>query len=567
MSLSLSLRTASVAALLLCLVALPAVAQSERPAVTQTLAFENATVITEPGSEQTGVTVVVRNGIIRTVEAGASIPFDARVIDADSLYIYAGFIDGFSHTGIDMPEEEDAGSVDDPGNPSAARAGVQPERNASAFFDPGASRVNQLRMQGVTTAHVAPEGRMLPGQGALVNLHGSNAEAALLTDGVSLFGQFRGARGSWPNVVSPSTTMGVISMMRQVLRETERRQQLEAAYAGDPQGRQRPPRDAAHTALMPLLDGERPLIFAASSATDAHRILALQREMSFPLMIAGLKEGFNLLDVLQDADVPLFLSLDLPERTELDENEEPTAYDPMLRVHDASDTERERANLEQRLRAEQERYINQAATLHDAGLSFGFSTEGVSPGDLHGHLRTLAESGVPHDVLLAALTTTPAQTFGVDRQLGRVAPGFIANLVVTDGPLFDEDTGIRHVVVDGHLYTKDEAEAGEVTGDAEAVTGTWTMTLETPQGDIDIEVQLRGDDTGLTGSVVGPDGSEERLQSISFDGETLSFVVPGSQMGDARVSGTIEEDRFDGTISASGMSFDVTGQRTSPDRR
>jgi hypothetical protein len=116
------------------------------------------------------------------------------------------------------------------------------------------------------------------------------------------------------------------------------------------------------------------------------------------------------------------------------------------------------------------------------------------------------------------------------------------------------------------LYTQDSASEGEVTGDAEAVVGAWTMTLETPQGEVDIDVTISGDASGLSGTVVGPDGSEEQLESISFDGETLSFVVPGSQMGDARVSGTVEGNRFDGSLSAGGMSLDVTGQRTSPER-
>lgn len=554
---------------LLCLPFLSAYGQSDdRPAVTRTLAFENATVVSAPGTQQSGVTVVVRDGVIRAVDAEADIPYDARVINADSLYIYAGFIDGFSQAGIEMPESDD-GEVEDPGNPPPERAGIQPERQATTFFDPTAGRVDQLRSQGFAAAHIVPDGRMLPGQSALVSFHGSDANEATIQDGMSQFAQFRGARGSWPNVVSPSTTMGVIAMMRQVMYEADRRQQLEAAYEEDPQGQPRPPRDAAHTALMPVLDGEQPLLFNASSAVDIRRALDLQQELDVSLMLANLKAGFETVDALQTANVPLFLSLDLPERTELPSDTtdaERPAPDSDFQVGPDLDTEGERTNLERRLRAEQERYIGQAATLHEAGLSFGLTTHDVSPGDVHEHLRTLHESGVPEEALLAALTTVPAEAFGVERQLGRVAPGFIGNLVVTDAPLFDEDTRIRHVVVDGHLYTQDEAEEGEITGDVEAVVGDWTMTLETPQGEIDIDITISGDASGLSGTVVGPDGSEEQLESISFDGETLSFVVPGSQMGDARVSGTVEDNHFEGSLSARGTSLDISGQRTPPSR-
>jgi len=562
-------RAALLTAVLLCFSFLSAYAQSDdRPAVTRTLAFENATVVSAPGTQQSGVTVVVRDGVIRAVGANADIPYDARVIEADSLYIYAGFIDGMSQAGIEMPDPEDDSneSTDDP---SLARSGVQPERHAPAFFDPTASRVTQLRNQGFAAAHVVPDGRMLPGQGALMALHGDNADAATIQEGVSQFAQFRGARGSWPNVVTPSTTMGVIAMMRQVMREADRRQQLEAAYASNPQGQPRPPRDAAHTALMPVLDGNQPIMFAAASALDIRRVLDLQQELGFPLMLANLKSGFETVDALQSADAPLFLSLDLPERTELPSDTtdaERSAPDQVFQVGPGLELDRERENLQLRLRDEQERYIAQAATLHEAGLDFGITTHDVSPGDVHDRLRTLRDSGVPEETLLAALTTVPAEAFGVSRQLGRVEPGFIGNLVVTDAPLFDEDTAIRHVVVDGHLYTQEESDAGEITGDVEAVVGDWTMTLETPQGEVDIDITITGDASSLSGTVVGPDGSEEQLESISFDGETLSFVIPGSQIGDARVSGTVEGDRFDGSLSASGMSLDISGQRTSPER-
>ena len=50
---------------------------------------------------------------------------------------------------------------------------------------------------------------------------------------------------------------------------------------------------------------------------------------------------------------------------------------------------------------------------------------------------------------LAALTTVPAELLGLSRSLGTVERGKIANLFITDGPLFEEDTKVRRVFVDG----------------------------------------------------------------------------------------------------------------------
>jgi hypothetical protein len=210
----------------------------------------------------------------------------------------------------------------------------------------------------------------------------------------------------------------------------------------------------------------------ADDALSIHRAVGLQEELDVPFVLAGLAEAHYTLETLEDTDAPFFLTLDLPEKPEVadttlaDTTDRPSRfYDSDLRTADFRDVEEEEENLELRHAAERKKYLQTAATLHEAGVAFGFTTRNVDAGDVHANLRTMIEEGLPEDAALAALTTRPASLLGLENRLGTVEAGKIANLVVTDGPLFDEDTSVQHVFVDGRLYDYSDDDPDEADGD------------------------------------------------------------------------------------------------------
>ena len=541
----------------------------EVPTVTDTYALENARVVQAPGQVLESTTVVVRDGVIEAVGEDAEVPYDARSIEADSLVVYAGFIDGLSHAGVEMPDEEDP-DADDPGNPPPDAAGIQPDRSVRPLLTPDESNLASLRKAGFTAGHVVPEGGMLPGTSAHIFYGGETANDMMLDAQPTLFAQIQTASG----YVYPATDMAVIAKMRQLYREAERRQELEAAYERDPTGRPQPPADPQHTALFPVLDGEQPLAFYADEALSLHRILSLRQELGFPLILAGLADSHRMIDDLRNADAPLFLTLDLPEEpdrsadpdtTVVDTTDQPSKYyEPDLRTPSQEAMDEEETNLELRHALERQKYLETAATLHDEGIEFGFTTREAKPGDVRENLRTMIDQGLPAQTALAALTTRPAAQLGLDDRLGTVEEGKIANLLVTDGPYFSEDTEVQHVFVDGQLYdySSDGEEEGEVTADVSAVVGTWSYTLETPGGEFSGTITIEGDQSDLEGTFTGPQGDEQEIQSVSFDGTTLSFTVDSPQGGSVSVSVTVEGETFEGTASTSGGSFPITGERT-----
>jgi len=544
----------------------------EVPTVTDTYVVEDARVVQAPGEVLESATVVVRDGLIEAVGSDVSVPYDARRIAGDSLTVYAGFIDGLSHAGVEMPENEGNEQDDvDPGDPPPDRAGVQPDRTVRPFLAPDASDLEGLRKAGFTAGHVVPEGQMLPGHGAYIHYGGDTATDMMMAPSPTLFGQIEAADG----YVYPATEMAVIAKMRQLFRETARREELRAAYNQNPSGRRQPPQDPEHSALVPVLDGTTPMAFYADDALTLHRVLGLQSELGFPLVLAGLAESHETVDALQGTDAPLFLTLDLPEEptrspasdtTIADTTDAPSQYySPELRTPSYETVADEEANLELRHATERQEYLETAATLQEAGLQFGFTTREADADDIRGHLRTMIDQGLSEEAALAALTTRPASHLGLSNRLGTVEAGKVANLVVTDGSYFADDTAVQHVFVDGRLYdySGDEDSESTISGDVSAVLGTWSYTLETPKGEFSGTISFEGDQSGLEGTFTGPQGEEQDLESIAFDGSTLSFTVPSDQGPSLSVSVQVEDGTFEGSATVRGRSLSLSGERTS----
>ncbi len=432
---------------------------------TKTFAIENATIVQQPGRTINKGTVVIRDGLILDVGRNVNVPFDAERIAGDSLTVYAGFIDGLSHAGMPEPPKQEISTTGpnkvSRANPPNDIAGIQPDRSAMDVLDADEKSIEDLRKAGFTAAHVVPQGKMLPGTGAIILLAGDNANDMLLKQNVSMFAQMTGA-----GRVYPATPMGVMAKMRQLYTEAARPKRMETLYASNDSNMPRPNYDAAHYAFFPVIDGDLPVYMNTTSALEIYRALRLKKTLGYPLVLTGLYGGFESIDLLLDADVPLFLSLKTPKEIEKKKSEDedkeedtkPAPYDPTLHVTDHTNTDNELINLEARRKIFHDEYLATAATMYDAGLNFGFSTKDVKPADIHGNIRKMISKGLTTDVALAALTTIPAEILGVSNSMGTVEKGKMANLVISKGPIFSESTKIKYVFVDGQKFEFEEEE-------------------------------------------------------------------------------------------------------------
>ncbi|MEM1328738.1 MAG: amidohydrolase family protein [Bacteroidota bacterium] len=534
-------------------------AQDEPKQITNTFLLQNATIIPSPGKMIEKGSVLIKDGVIQAVGPNVTAPFDAKVIKADSMYIYAGFISGASHVGIEKKKEENSGRRErakNPGNPTYEKAGIQPDRMAREVLKADDVSISAMRGVGFTAAHAVPEGKMLPGKGAIVLLAGDNANQMILMENTALFAQLVGASG-----VAPATIIGVMSKMRDLYRQAAQSKSHGAQFASNPQGLMRPTSDPVLEAFYPVIEGKQKVFMKAQNGRDISRALQLQEDLGYQLALVDVEKGWNYLDQLKAHTI--FLSLDLPKAKEEKKKD------------DEEEMSEGKKELEARRAEEQKRYEMQAKTFADAGVTYGFSTLEVKPKEVKAHLKRMMENGLTTDQALAALTTQAAQLLGVNKIMGSVEKGKMANLVITDAPYFEDDSDIRYVIVDGEVFEyeakkkkkkKASGEAGEEKAD---IAGTWSYEMNVPGQELEgnFRFEVSEDEVKVfMSSPTGDDGEEMEIDDAELNGDVLTFSTSVDQGGT-----TLNLDfelNFDGESYEGNMSvgqfgtFDVEGSRT-----
>ena len=459
-----SLRTATTLAIALAVVFASAGRSAEAAQRRSAYAITDATVITSPGNTIENATVVLRNGLIEAVGAGIAAPPDARVIDGSGMTVYAGWIDSFSEVAI----EEEASAAPAPatggrggGGRRGRGGGGQQGLQMLELGSPGANRhvhpefiqadslTNEdanlagFRDAGFTAALVVPQDGIYRGQSVLIALRDTSTGEMVLRNNVTqVVGFTTGGFGRG----YPSSAMGVIALIRQVLLDTRRQATWENSYNNDPTGLPRPETNPAYTALMPALAGDQQVIFDASNTRAAKRGLDIAQEFGLSPIIKGNGNEYDMVDVLVDAGVDVIVPVDYPDKPSVGDDDD--------------------ANLDVSLAALQrwEAAPGNAAAIERAGVTFAFTSDGLDPDEFAANVRKAIEAGLPEDAALAAVTTNPAAMFGVDSIIGTIEPGKIANLVVATGAPFAEGTEVRHVFVDG-VHTAVEESSTPPGGD------------------------------------------------------------------------------------------------------
>jgi imidazolonepropionase-like amidohydrolase len=231
--------------------------------------------------------------------------------------------------------------------------------------------------------------------------------------------------------------MGTIAHIRQSFIDADYYAARRAQYAKSPAGLKRPAYDARLEALVPYVKDREPVVFQCNNQEDIKRALKIAAEFKLNAVLAGATEAWRVADVLKKNPVPLLVALD---------------FRPPATSKYATQGE------ELRKRAEAEIYPANAAALAKEGIAFalvsGANADGAS---VLKAVRAAIKAGLAEDAALRALTLQPARALGLDRTLGSLEPGKIANIALVKGGIFDEGGRVVRIFVDGVLFTYAEA--------------------------------------------------------------------------------------------------------------
>ncbi len=517
------------------------------------MVIENVMLVEKAGLSPKKVNIIIRKGVIKEVTTSTNYPKDAIVISADSMYAYPAFIDAGSHTAYPKIEEkEKSSSVKDPGNPGFKRAGVTPEHTVHSNLKLSDSSVDKMRKAGFAVSHVLPRGRMLSGQGSIVLLK-EEETIPYVRKNSSMYGSFTSAKGR----VFPSTVIAVMTKHRELFKQAEYAKKYEAQYNSNPVGLDRPAYPEQLQALYPVIDKKIPLYFNAEKTLDISRALTLNKDLKTSLILTEVKQVGPNIEKIKSLGSPILLSMDLPKNMEEEKDSTKVISEEKQKLID-----RKKASIKE--------YQMQASTLKKNGVKFGFSFFDTKPSDLSKKFAILLENDMSKEEILKALTIDAADILGISNVTGTVERNKLANIIVTDGELFEKGTNIVYTVVEGKMFKHDVKKKKEVNGDKNAsvdISGMWAIEAKIPGDEQNAKLKFTKSGDDYTGVLIDDEGDEYKLESVTLEGDLLSFSFTLNEQGMSMEmvgSAKISDDSLEGTISVGEFgSFPLEGNKIS----
>jgi imidazolonepropionase-like amidohydrolase len=512
-------------------------------------AIRGAKVVPVSGPPMENATVVMARGVITAVGKDVKVPEDAWVIDGTGLTVYPGLFDAFTDLGIVAPAA--AAGEGGAGRPAAApgegargpedRPSATPWRNGADEASLADKRIETWRNGGFTTVVSAPRGGFFPGQAAVLDLAGERAGDLVVKSPVGIplgLQPAAGFRGGFPN-----SQMGVLAYVHQAWLDTEWSTKAQAAYEKNPRGVARPRYDRVEAALADALEDHAVVLIPANNAVQLRRGLELAALWHVNGVLYGGQMAYEVAGEIAAKKMAVLVDLKWPE-AEKDADPDDT---PSLRV----------------LRF-RERAPSSPAALAKAGVEFAFYDGGVAaPKDVLRAAKKAIDAGLAPEAALRAMTLAPAEIFGVADRLGSIETGKIANLVVTEGDLFDEKAKIKYVFVDGRRFEPREPEKPKDPPKGD-ISGKWRLTYTTPEGaeESTVEIEMTKDGT-ISGTVSGKRGTTSIIFGY-LSGDKFSFTINipvQDAPADATFTGTFDGSSLKGSISVVGFSIDFTGSK------
>lgn len=390
------------------------------------IAIRNAKIVTVTGETIPRGTVVIKDGKIAALGATVAVPPNAKLIDATGLSVYPGMIDSYTTMGLVEVGQGAPGTVD-----TTELGDFNPNAKALTAVNPHSEEIAVARYNGITSVLTCPQGGLISGQCAFINLDGWTPQEMKLSAPAAMHVIYPtaggGGRGGGFGGGGFGGGGGEAARLARERRLEELRKKLEAAQeylkAKEASARDKSiparPTDLGLEALIPVVKGEVPVLVNASDKREIEGALDLADKFKLKLIIHGGEEAAQVADKLKAKNVPIVLGavLDLPER-------EDDAYDSSYA---------------------------RAGELHKAGVKFCFTTSDTATDVrlLPFHAGTAAAFGLPKEEALKAVTIYPAQIFGIDKLVGSLETGKIANVIVTDGDPLELRTRVKHMFING----------------------------------------------------------------------------------------------------------------------
>lgn len=384
------------------------------PAQTKPVALIGGTV--HPVSSapfEDGVVLFDKGRIVAVGKADdVTIPDDAVCIKIEGQHVHPGLFEAHSHMGL--VEVAAVRATRD----SSESGSINPNVQALVSVNPDSELIPVTRSNGVLLALTSPQGGLISGRAAVLQLDGWTYEDMTLSPDAGLIVYWPGVPDG---IKSESDT------------KTDRVQQMRDLFASARAYRKARQLDETQRtdlkleAMLPVVDRSMPLLVWANGLSTIQSAVAFAVEQNLRIIILGGYDADLCTELLKEHSVPVVVSAvyRLPRRRD-------AAFD-------------EAYTLPERLRK--------------AGVQFcisGSSSSRTSNArNLPYHAATAVAYGLPHDEALKAITLYPAQILGVADRVGSLEPGKDATLMITTGDPLETASNVVSAWIQGRSVDLD----------------------------------------------------------------------------------------------------------------
>ncbi len=478
-----------------------------------TLVIRNLDAVwTAAGPVQHGVSIVIRDGVIRSIGVDAATPAGARVIDGAGLTAMPGVVDQHSHIAM-------------AGGSNEWTAPVVPEVRVIDHLDPHDFSIYQALSGGVTTAQILHgSSNPIGGQNAIIKTRWGMDDAwQLLVEGAPrtvkfALGENVTQKNGGRQTRFPASREGVESIYVQAFTAAREYEKAWADYRRNPKAFRVPPRtDLRLQALVDIMHG-RIRVTAHSYRADEILMLArIAQRFGFTIdAFTHVLEGYKVADELRDAGMGASTFSDW--------------WMYKLEAYDA--------------------IPYNAAILHDHGVLTSLNSDipWLQSFLIYEMSKPVKYGGVSKEEALKMLTLNPAKQIHLQDRVGSLEVGKDGDVVLLNGDPFNTYSRVEKTIIDGIVYYDRRDETARRHEPVRRIAGApaAAATATAPTGPVEVsafdvpdapddQTLMRPIDTSPVVAIVGGTVhpvSQGAIENgvVLIDNGKISAVGPASQV-------------------------------------
>lgn len=396
-------------------------------------ALQNATLFLTPEKRMDNATIVVKEGIIAAIGTDIEIPKEAIVRNMKGAYIYPAWIDAYTQT----KEVSGRGGGED-GFPQYKSTRSQAYYwndaiNAHIKMKDASDNVPgnsaDLRSMGFGLLNVVPNDGIFRGTGVLMLAGEGKPRKDLFSEESSATFSFQ--KGSSAQAY-PNSLMGSIALIKQALLDAEHYEKSQEILKKNLN--QTPlPISLTFNAFNQQKKANLPFIFETKSWQHTLAAQEIAEEFDVKWVYKTVGDEYKCLDLCKKMKTAFIVPLSFPKPYNV-----------------KNVTEGREVSL-QKMRDWEQSPMNPGLLAQNKVL-FAITADGTKPSDFMANLQKAIQYGLSETDALKALTTNPAQILGIEKQVGTLEKGKIANFIISSNNIFLKDSKIYEVHILGKKY-------------------------------------------------------------------------------------------------------------------